>query len=91
MYTPCVSLGIREAVIVVIPKPGKDPLLPDSYRPIYLLNADIKLLAKILATRLARIVAGLVHLDQSGFILTRSTALNIRRLFLCPTPTGQSR
>lgn len=41
----------REAVIVVLPKLGKDPLLCESYRPISLLQADIKILAKILAKR----------------------------------------
>lgn len=37
----CLSLSIAEAIIVVIPKKGKDMLFPDSYRPIVLLNTDI--------------------------------------------------
>lgn len=45
--------SMNEAIIVVIPKPGKDPLQPDSYRPISLLNAAIKLLARVLVTRLS--------------------------------------
>lgn len=69
-------------VTIIIPKEGKDPLQPTSYRPIPLLCADIKLLAKILASRLSKIIHAIVHPDQCGFIPVRSTSLNIRRLFL---------
>lgn len=74
--------SMRQANIVVILKPGKDPLMVDSYRPISLLTADIKILAKILAQRLIRVITDLIHGDQSGFIPAKSTAINLRRLFL---------
>lgn len=74
--------SMQEAIIVVHPKPGKDRLLPDSYSLISLLNSDIKLLARVLATRLSKVIGGLVHRDQSGFIPTGSTADNIQRLFM---------
>lgn len=54
-----------EALIVLIPKPGKDPLYPESYHPISLLQLDVKILAKILALRLNKVVLGLVHADQT--------------------------
>lgn len=73
---------MNEAIIIVLPTPGKNPLKPNSYRPISLLNAEVKLLACVLTTRFSGVVAGLVHSDQSGFILARSMPLNIRRLFL---------
>lgn len=74
--------SMNEAIIIVLLKPDKDPSNPDSYRPISLQTSDIKLLAKVLATRLSRYISKLIHRDQSGFILNRSTANNIRRLFL---------
>lgn len=44
-------VSMTEAAIIIIPKEGKDPLQPLSYRPISLLCVDVKLLTKILASR----------------------------------------
>lgn len=41
--------SMREATIILLPKPGKDLGYPESYRPISLLQVDIKILAKILS------------------------------------------
>uniref|UniRef100_A0A8C5R857 Reverse transcriptase domain-containing protein n=1 Tax=Leptobrachium leishanense TaxID=445787 RepID=A0A8C5R857_9ANUR len=67
------------ASIVVIPKEGKDPSTCASYRPISLLNVDMKIYAKVLATRLSRHLPSLVHPDQVGFIPSRGAPDNIRR------------
>lgn len=71
---------MSEALIVVIPKPTKDPTLCSSYRPISLLNVDAKLLAKVLANRLNLVITALIHRDQTGFMPGRGTDINIRRL-----------
>lgn len=60
--------SMREALIVLIPKSGKDPLQPEAYRPISLLQTDVKLWAKILALHLSKVVMSLVHPDQTGFM-----------------------
>lgn len=73
---------MQEAVIIVLPKPGRDPMLPESYRPISLLPVDTKILAKVLATRLSTMISSLIHQDQTGFIPGKSTAINLRRLYL---------
>lgn len=72
---------MREALIILLLKPRKDPLKCDSYCPISLINVDVKILAKVLATRLNTVVATLVNSDQGGFIPGRSTRMNIRSLF----------
>lgn len=71
----------NEALLVSLPKPGRDPEHLGSYRPLALLNTDYKIYASILAKRLAPLVKLLIHPDQNGFVPTRSTSLNIRRLF----------
>lgn len=67
---------MSKANTVLILKPGKDL---GSYRPI---SSDIKLLAKILALRLNGVITSIVHSDQAGFMPNKSTAVNLRRLFL---------
>lgn len=52
-HSPCISNSLLEAYISVIPKDNKDPTNIANYRPISLLNVDVKLFAKILATRLS--------------------------------------
>lgn len=70
-----------EAYMVLLLKPGKDPQECASYRPIALLNTDLKILTKILALRLATVLPSIVNIDQTGFMPGKSTDTNLRRLF----------
>ncbi|XP_030050991.1 calcipressin-2-like [Microcaecilia unicolor] len=54
------------ALISLIPKTGKDLLQPGSYRPISLINVDIKILSRILSERLARLIPQIVKETKSG-------------------------
>lgn len=74
--------SMTQANIVLLLKPDNDPLDLGSYRPISLLQKDIKILAKVLALRLNTEITSLIHPDQSGFIPERSTAINLRWLFV---------
>ncbi|XP_071150121.1 uncharacterized protein [Mytilus edulis] len=57
-----------------------DPLSLDNYRPITLLNYDVKLLAYALAQRLKPLLHKLVHSDKKGYIKNRYIGFNIRRI-----------
>ena len=68
-----------EAIISVIPKPGRDKEVCGSYRPISILNVDYKIYTKIIARRLANIADEMLEEDQTGFLINRQTHDNVRR------------
>lgn len=70
----------NQACITLIAKKGKDPEDCASYRPISLLNADVKILAKVLARRLEDALPSVIHTDQTGFVKNRHSFFNVRRL-----------
>lgn len=93
MYNEAFSLGrlpgtLSEATISLLLKKDKDPLSCSSYRPISLLNVDFKILTKVLASRLQRVLSPIIDLDQTGFMPNRQSSCNTRRLFNIITTPG---
>lgn len=70
------------ALVVLIPKPRKDPLFLESYCLISILQLDVKILAKIFALRLNKVFLSLIHPDQMGFMPNKNIAFNLNRLFM---------
>lgn len=66
--TPNHSQQLLEAHISVLFKGEKDRELVSSYRPISLLNVEVKWYAKALANRLMNILPKIILLDQVGLI-----------------------
>lgn len=60
-------------------KPGKDCKDGANFRPI-LLNTDLKIMNKILATRLNTLLSRCIHPDQVGFLQHRQTHDQTRRI-----------
>ena len=50
----------------------------DNWRPISLLNIDYKIVAKVLSSRLQKVITNLVSPEQKGFLKKRSALENIR-------------
>ena len=73
-------LTARRGVITLLEKVGKDPLDPDSWRPISLLCSDYKIFAKIIANRLQVVLPSIIHESQTGFMKNRHLSENTLKL-----------
>lgn len=63
--------NLNYGYITLIPKTGS-PQTVNDFRPITLLNCCLKLITKILANRLQKVILSLVHKNQYGFLKGRS-------------------
>lgn len=63
--------SINNSYITLIPKKDNH-VMPSDFRPVSLLNCSIKIITKLLANRLQKIILKLVHINQYGFLKERS-------------------
>ena len=71
------SISQRRGVITLVPKEDSDRELLNNWRPITLLNLDYKIVSKIIARRIEKVLPLLVCSDQSGFVKGRYIGQNI--------------
>jgi hypothetical protein len=71
----------REAKIITLPKPGKDPKFPQNLRPISLLSTADKLFEKVILKILQKHIdeRGLLNASQFGFRARHSTTIQCMR------------
>ena len=65
------SISQRQAVIKLIEKKDKDKKLIKNWRPISLLNIDTKLISKVLAERLKKVLPSLISKNQTAYVKGR--------------------
>jgi len=70
--------SLTQGLVTLIPKPRKDILFIDSWRPISLLNNDYKIMALIFARRIKETLDTIIDETQSGFMRNRHISNNIR-------------
>ncbi len=72
------SIEQKRGIITLLPKKEKNRLFLKNWRPISLLNTDYKILAKILANKLKKVLPLIIDEDQTGYIMGRYIGQNIR-------------
>jgi hypothetical protein len=56
-----------------------DHLNPDNYRPISLLNVDLKILSYVLTQRLKNLLPKIINEDQTVYVKNRFIGFNLRK------------
>ncbi len=72
----CTSM--KQGLITLTPKPGKDLLSLDNWRQITLLNLDYEILSLVLAKRLKTGLSDIINETQTGFMPKLHINCNIR-------------
>ena len=72
------SISQRRGIISLIPKKGKDKTILENLTPISLLNVDYKILIKVVANRIEKILPLLINPDQTGYVKSRYIGENVR-------------
>jgi hypothetical protein len=67
-------------LIKLLPKPLQNLLKIIHWRPITLLNVDYKIISKVFAMRLKKVIRKLIHEDQVGFVEGRYIGSHIRQI-----------
>lgn len=70
----------KQAVITLIEKKDQDRCNLKNWRLISLLNVDAKIASKVIAERMKRLLPGLIHENQTGYIRGRNIGENIRSI-----------
>ena len=70
--------SMSQGPITLIPKPGKDPVSIENWRPITLIYNDVKLLSLSFAQRLKPCLQTIIDDCQSGFMSGRHISNNVR-------------
>ena len=74
------SIGQRRGIINLIPKKDKDPRLLKNWHPISLLNTDYKIITKLLANRVKKVLPSVINPDQVAYLKNRFIGQNIRTI-----------
>ena len=74
------SIEQKRGVLTLIPKKDKDIRRLKNWRPISLLNSDYKIFAKLLASRLQKVLPAIISSEQSGYLKGRFIGNNIRNI-----------
>ena len=61
----------KQAVITLIQETGRNTMQIKNWKPISLINVDIKIASKALAFRMKKVLPSIIHYDQTAYIKGR--------------------
>ena len=70
----------KQAIITLIEKKGKDKRMIKNWRPNSLINVDAKIISKVLAKRLEKVLPAIIHSNQNTFVKGRSNFDAVRTI-----------
>ena len=70
----------NKALISLFLKKDREPTDPGSFRPVSLIGVDCKVPSKVLAMRLEKVLPRIIYTDQVGFVKSKTSTDNLRRL-----------
>ena len=79
----------RQAIITLIDKKGKDREFLENWRPISLVNVDVKIASKAIAFRIRKHLPDLIHYNQTAYVENRYIGDTIRSLIDIMTYTKE--
>ena len=74
------STSQKQAMIALLEKKDKDRRFIKNWRPVSLINVDVKIASQAIARRLELILPELIHPNQNGFIKGRSILDAVRTI-----------
>ena len=77
------SYSQKQAVITLLEKSGKERTLLENWRPISLVNVDTKIMSKVIAARVKKVLVlpSIIHYNQTGYVQDRFIGEAIRSIF----------
>ena len=75
----CLTYLQRTSILALLIKKG-DYLNLHNYRPISLLNVDLKILSYVLTQRLKNLLPKIINDDQTGYVKNRFIGFNLRQI-----------
>lgn len=74
------SIEQKRGIITLIPKKDTDRRKLENWRPITLLNVDYKIVTKVIALRLQKVLPVIIHENQAGYVKGRNIGDNLRTI-----------
>jgi len=70
----------KQAVITLIVKQGKDRTLMEYWRPFSLVNADAKIISKVIPSRIKNLLPYIIHSKKTGYVKDRYIGWTVRSI-----------